>query len=160
MPNDISYPYRPPLLGLFAVALGVPVAIFPVSIFLIIPPSNLNAEVWVPLILCGLSGLLLIYLLFTMVVAAYFCWRHKTTVTLRRSDIILPVGLTQQETAIRYADIGYVEKVRGRAGDSLSIFRAGREIKVLGNWLPTTDIASLQAELATRRQISERNSDG
>jgi hypothetical protein len=162
MPNDISYPYRPPLISLFIGAFGVVIAVIVGRILLIIPVSKVTAEIWGFFALLGLSMLLLAYTIFTLVVAAYFCWRYKTTITLRRSDIVLPVGFTKRETAIRYDDIAYVEKAYGNRGSVLLRImpRAGREIMIPETWLPANAFASLLGELQTRKRISERDSDG
>jgi hypothetical protein len=122
MPDDISYPYRPSPMLLAAGVFAVAVPVWAGWLLVALPGGKLSSETWGYVAFFGLMEVWMIYLASPIAAASYFYWTRKTKITLRRSDVVLPVGITQRETAIRYPDIGYVEKIlSARGSDVLSI---------------------------------------
>jgi hypothetical protein len=161
MPNDISYPYRGPVIALLFAAFAIFITTILLLVLISSPtlPSGVKISA---LIIVGPPTALLAYALVSVTMTTYICWKHQSVITLRQSDIVLPLGLTKPETAIRYDDIVDVEKAYGNRGSvSLKITpRGGADIKISENWLPRGALAKLQEELQTRQQMSKHDSDG
>jgi len=85
-------------------------------------------------------------------VPGFFAWTRNAAITLNRSELIVPVGLTRRETAIPLAEVTNVRSRNYRGQYILTISRrAGKNIRIASAMLPTAEaFAKFQAELDSR----------